>query len=49
MRSLLFGVHAWDFSTLAGVAAVLEFCSVAGQLDPGATGFVGQSGGSAEC
>src|ERR1700723_2615086 len=28
MRSLLFDVHAWDFSTLAGVAAVLGFSSL---------------------
>jgi len=28
MRSLLFGVRAWDFSTLAGVAAVLGFSSL---------------------
>jgi macrolide transport system ATP-binding/permease protein len=34
MRSLLFGVHAWDFSTLLGVAAVLGFSALLACLIP---------------
>jgi ABC-type lipoprotein release transport system permease subunit len=34
MRSLLFGVHAWDFSTLAGVAAVLGSSALLASLIP---------------
>jgi predicted permease len=34
MRSLLFGVHAWDFSTLAAVAAVLGFSALLASLIP---------------
>jgi macrolide transport system ATP-binding/permease protein len=34
MGSLLFGVHAWDFSTLAGVAAVLGFSALLASLIP---------------
>ncbi len=34
MGSLLFGVHAWDFSTLAGVAAVLAFSALLASLIP---------------
>jgi macrolide transport system ATP-binding/permease protein len=34
MRSLLFGVHAWDLSTLAGVAAVLGFSALLASLIP---------------
>jgi macrolide transport system ATP-binding/permease protein len=34
MRSLLFNVHAWDFSTLVGVAAVLGFSALAASLIP---------------
>jgi macrolide transport system ATP-binding/permease protein len=34
MRSLLFGVRAWDLSTLAGVAAVLGFSALLASLIP---------------
>jgi macrolide transport system ATP-binding/permease protein len=34
MGSLLFGVRAWDFSTLAGVAAVLGFSALLASLIP---------------
>ena len=34
MRSLLFGVHAWDLSTLAGVAAVLALSALVASLIP---------------
>jgi macrolide transport system ATP-binding/permease protein len=34
MRSLLFGVHAWDFTTLAGVAALLGVCALLASLIP---------------
>jgi macrolide transport system ATP-binding/permease protein len=34
MRSLLFNVHPWDFSTLAAVAAVLGFSAVLASLIP---------------
>jgi macrolide transport system ATP-binding/permease protein len=34
MRSLLFGVHAWDFSTLLGVAAVLGISALVASLIP---------------
>ena len=34
MRSLLFGVHAWDLSTLAGVAAVLALSALLASLIP---------------
>ena len=34
MGSLLFGVHAWDFSTLAGVAAVLGCSALLASLIP---------------
>jgi macrolide transport system ATP-binding/permease protein len=34
MRSLLFGVHAWDFSTLAAVAAVLGCAALLASLIP---------------
>ncbi len=34
MRSLLFGVRAWDFSTLAGVAAVLALSALLASLIP---------------
>ena len=34
MRSLLFGVHAWDVSTLTGVAAVLGFSALLASLIP---------------
>jgi macrolide transport system ATP-binding/permease protein len=34
MRSLLFGVHAWDFSTLAAVAAVLGAAALLASLIP---------------
>jgi macrolide transport system ATP-binding/permease protein len=34
MRSLLFGVHAWDFSTLAAVAAVLGGAALLASLIP---------------
>jgi macrolide transport system ATP-binding/permease protein len=34
MGSLLFGVHAWDFSTLAGVAAVLGLSALLASLIP---------------
>ena len=34
MRSLLFGVRAWDLSTLAGVAAVLGFSALLATLIP---------------
>ena len=34
MRSLLFGVHAWDVSTLIGVAAVLGFSALLASLIP---------------
>jgi len=34
MRSLLFNVHAWDFSTLVAVAAVLGFSALLASLIP---------------
>jgi macrolide transport system ATP-binding/permease protein len=34
MRSLLFGVHAWDFTTLAAVAAVLGAAALLASLIP---------------
>jgi ABC-type lipoprotein release transport system permease subunit len=34
MRSLLFNVQPWDFSTLAAVAAVLGFSAVLASLIP---------------
>jgi ABC-type antimicrobial peptide transport system permease subunit len=34
MRSLLFGVQAWDFTTLAAVAAVLGFSALLASLIP---------------
>jgi macrolide transport system ATP-binding/permease protein len=34
MRTLLFGVHAWDFSTLAAVAAVLGAAALLASLIP---------------
>ena len=34
MRTLLFGVHAWDFSTLAAVAAVLGTAALLASLIP---------------
>jgi macrolide transport system ATP-binding/permease protein len=34
MGSLLFGVHAWDFPTLVGVAAVLGFSTLLASLIP---------------
>jgi ABC-type antimicrobial peptide transport system permease subunit len=34
MRSLLFGVHAWDLPTLAGVAAVLGLSALLASLIP---------------
>jgi macrolide transport system ATP-binding/permease protein len=34
MRSLLFGVRAWDLSTLAGVAAMLGFSALLASLIP---------------
>jgi macrolide transport system ATP-binding/permease protein len=34
MRTLLFNVHAWDFSTLAAVAAVLGFSALLASLIP---------------
>src|ERR1700723_3218404 len=34
MRSLLFGVHAWDFTTLAGVAALLGVSALLASLIP---------------
>jgi ABC-type antimicrobial peptide transport system permease subunit len=34
MGSLLFGVRAWDFPTLLGVAAVLGFSALAASLIP---------------
>jgi ABC-type lipoprotein release transport system permease subunit len=34
MRSLLFNVHAWDFSTLVTVAGVLGFSALLASLIP---------------
>jgi ABC-type lipoprotein release transport system permease subunit len=34
MRSLLFNVHAWDFSTLVVVAGVLGFSAMLASLIP---------------
>jgi hypothetical protein len=47
MRSLLFDVHEWDFSTMALMAAVLGVSALLASLIR-ATSFLGQSGQSVE-
>ena len=44
MRKLLFGVQAWDVTTLAAVSVVLAIAGLVASYIPARRGGIGQSG-----